>query len=318
MPSRGRRTTGRARPPAAVGGLKDGAGPPKKLHQQPTAAPPSPAPQPDGMDSATAHPNRSAACPRRGLLPDYNRAAAVYGWLLAASGAAALGASVQTVAGGSAEQVGQIIVLVALAMVVGLFPLRVPGSKNSIAAGDIFVFLSLLLFGPAAAVIGAAAEAGACAWRTSSRWSSRIASAAAAALAMATCGHLVQALAGALAAAGVGAEAAVFSAALLFAAAYFVVSPTLVTTVKYLERRRAPSPAEWLTSFGWLGMGYGGSASVAGVLFLAFRQFGVTSVLVAAPMIAMFLTTLHFQAAQRQPGPWRGRASPGRRGPAPA
>lgn len=259
----------------------------------------------------TANPKRPRVA---GLLHDYNRAATAYWCLLVLAGLAALAAAAVTLAAAPTGQIGQSLALAALATVVGMFPLRVPGSKNSIAAGDIFIFLSLLLFGPAAAVLAAATEAGACAWRSSRRWSSRIASAAAAALAMAACGHLFQALDAGLLSAGVGADAAVISASLLFAAAYFFVSPTLVTTVIYLKRWRAPTWAEWLTSFGWLGMGYLASASVASVLFLSFRQFGLSSVLVAAPMIAMFLTTLYFYFARQEAVE---RELSGRRGPAP-
>ncbi|MES2715196.1 MAG: EAL domain-containing protein [Pseudomonadota bacterium] len=236
----------------------------------------------------------------RGLLPDYNPAATVYWWLLALAGAAALGVSAHALAAMPAQALWQILGACVIASIVGLFPLRVPKTKTSFAAGDIFIFLLLLLHGPFAAVMAATAEAAACAWRTSGRWSSRIAGPAAAAVAMLACGHVYAWLAAHLQQFGMPGEGAVFVATLLFAMVYFVVGPTLVTTVIYLKRQRAPTRAEWLTTFGWLGMGYFASASIAGVLYFAFSQFGITTVLVAVPMIGMFVTSLRVYFAQQE------------------
>ncbi len=248
---------------------------------------------------ATAPPAPAAAA-RRALFPDYTVAAIGYWWLLAVFGAVALGVSVLSVAAKPADDLWQILAMAVIAAIVGMFPLRIPKSRNSIAAGDIFIFLLLLLHGPAAAVLAAAAEAAVCVWRTSNRWSSRIASPAAVAIAMLICGNAFAHGVAMLASAGIAGDGVMYGALLLFALAYFVVSPTLVTTVIYLKRRRGPTLKEWLTGFGWIGMGYVASASVAGVLFLAFRQFGVATVVVAAPMIAMFLTTLHYYFGQQE------------------
>ena len=46
-----------------------------------------------------------------------------------------------------------------IAMLAGVFPVRIPRSKNSFAAGEVFIFLLLLLHGPAAATLAAAGEA---------------------------------------------------------------------------------------------------------------------------------------------------------------
>jgi diguanylate cyclase (GGDEF)-like protein/PAS domain S-box-containing protein len=236
----------------------------------------------------------------RRLLPDYNRAAAAYWWLLATGGAIALGTSVAALAALPSAAIWQIVVVSSITTLVGMFPLRIPRTKTSIAAGDIFIFLLLLVHGPFAAVIAATAEATACAWRTSTRWSSRIASAAAAAVSMLACGTAFTGALAALNRAGWAGDAVSFGAILAFAGVYFVVGPTLVTTVIYLKRWRAPTLGEWLGTFGWLGMGYVASASIAGVLFVAFRQFGLNSMLIAAPMIGMFVTSLRVYFAQQE------------------
>jgi diguanylate cyclase (GGDEF)-like protein/PAS domain S-box-containing protein len=237
---------------------------------------------------------------RRSLFPDYTHAAIVYWLVLAVAGAAALGYAAVELTLLSASQLWQVMAITVVAAIVGMFPLRIPKSKNSIAAGDIFIFLLLLLHGPAAAAIAAAAEAAVCVWRTSTRWSSRIASPAAAAVAMFVCGSGFELGTAALASAGISGDGAMFGALMIFAGAYFIASPTLVTAVIYLKRRHWPTLAEWLNDYAWLGMGYLASASVAGVLYLAFRQFGISTILVAAPMIAMFLTTVHYYFAQQE------------------
>ena len=40
-----------------------------------------------------------------------------------------------------------------IAMLAGVFPVRVPGAKNSFAAGEIFIFLLLLIHGPGLAAL---------------------------------------------------------------------------------------------------------------------------------------------------------------------
>jgi diguanylate cyclase (GGDEF)-like protein/PAS domain S-box-containing protein len=252
------------------------------------------------LDREAPAPPRPEPADGRGLLRDYNRAAAAYWWLLAAAGTVALGASGLALAALPPHDIWQVLGLSVIAALVGMFPLRIPKTKTSIAAGDIFIFLLLLLHGPFAAAIAATAEAAACAWRTSDRWSSRIASPAAAAVAMLACGHVFTWLVEQTTARGISGDTATFGAMLLFAGLYFVVGPTLVTSVIYLKRWRAPSVSEWLTTFGWLGMGYLASASIAVILYLSVRQFGPTSVLVAVPMIGLFIASLRIYFAQQE------------------
>jgi len=253
--------------------------------------------QPRPADVAAAHSLRTAITHL--LFPDYPRSAILYWCVLVAAGAVSLCAAVLHVAALPLMQIGQILLIAGIAALVGLFPLHLPKSKNSIAAGDVFIFLMLLIYGPLAAVIAAAGEVTMASWRTSRRWSSRIANPAAAAVAMLACGHVYEWTRTGLMVEGISPDAALLVAVLVFTIVYFIVSPTLVTAVLYLKRNRWPGLREWANNFGWLGMGYAGSASVAGVLFLAFRQFGVASIVVAVPMIGMFLATLHYYFSQQ-------------------
>jgi diguanylate cyclase (GGDEF)-like protein/PAS domain S-box-containing protein len=249
---------------------------------------------------AAAVPSGRVAAFRQAVFPDYNLPAFAYWCVVIVAGAAALGWSMASVTKLPAAAIGQVVLIASIAAIVGLFPLHVPKTKFSIAAGDIFIFLMLLLYGPFAAVLAAAAEAAVAAWRTSKRWTSRLLGPAAAAVAMLTCGHLYEGIFALLGARGVGHQTSVLASLAVFTAAYFAVGPLLVATIMHLKRQRWPGLREWLESIGWLGLGYAGSASVAGVLLLAHQQFGVASVAVAAPMIGMFLVTVHHYFNQQE------------------
>ena len=79
----------------------------------------------------------------------------------------------------------QVAIGCAVAVMAGFYPVRIPGSKNSFAAGEVFIFLLLLMHGPAAAALAAAGEALVGSMRSSKRWTSRLVSPALAAIAMA-------------------------------------------------------------------------------------------------------------------------------------
>src|SRR5258706_9576388 len=237
---------------------------------------------------------------RQRFFPDYNAAATRYWAGLWPGGLVGAGPSAVRVSSRPPPNVWRVLAIGLVAAVVGMFPLHPPKTKISIAAGDIFIFLLLLLHGTESAVVGAVMESAVCVWRTSRRWSSRIASPAATAVAMLACGYAFEGMVASLARAGITGDGVMFAAVMLFAASYFVVSPTLVAIVIYLKREQCPSLVEWLKSFGWLGLSYAASASEAAVLYLAFRQFGVPTLIRALPMTAMVLARLHYYFRQQQ------------------
>src|ERR1700739_3032129 len=132
------------------------------------------------------------------LMPDYNRKAAAYWYAVVLLGGATLAYCGHSLAARPHRTWLEVALGVVIAMLAALFPVRIPRAKSSLAAGEIFIFLLLLLHGPAAATLAAAAEAGLGAYRSSKRWSSRIVSPAMAALAMFASGSLLQALRSAL------------------------------------------------------------------------------------------------------------------------
>src|SRR5512142_380912 len=120
-------------------------------------------------------------------MQDYNPAARRYWWAVTLLGTAALAYSIASVVAIDGKFLIQVLAGAAVAAIVGLFPVRIPGAKTSIAGAEIFIFLVLLLYGVQAAVIAAAFEGLVASWRTSKRWTSRLGTPAMASIAMILC-----------------------------------------------------------------------------------------------------------------------------------
>lgn len=230
------------------------------------------------------------------LLPDYNRQAEAYWWTVVLLGAAVIGVSLALLAAQPPLAWLQTLAGAAVAMLAGFFPVRVPRSKNSFAAGEIFIFLLLLMHGPEAAALAAAGEAAVGSWRTSKRWSSRIVSPAMAALAMFSAGSMlerVQQHSG-------GNAGVLILAVMAFALVYFVLNTLLVTAVPRLKRNEALQWSDLFGIFGWVGIAYAGAAAVAALLFLTYRQSGLAVLAAMVPLLGMLLATLHYFFRQQE------------------
>ncbi len=234
-------------------------------------------------------------------MPDYNRRATWFWCAAVALGAAALLHSLVVLADSSLARWAQVIGGMLLAMLAGLFPVRVPGSKNSFVAGEIFIFLLLLVQGPAAATVAAAGEAAMGSYRTSRRWTSRIVSPAIAAVAMLGTGSLLDAALARIETSGWTDAATLLGATMVFAASYFLVSAQMINGVPRLKRGEPFFALRDLVSvFRWVGMAYAGSASIATLLFITYRQQGIGVLMMMVPLLAMLLVTLHFYFKQQE------------------
>ena len=234
------------------------------------------------------------------LMPDYNRKATVYWWTMVAIGLMTLLHCAGQVAQLPRVALLQVLAGAAIATFAGFFPVRIPRSKNSFAAGEIFIFLVLLLHGPAAASLAAAGEALVGSWRTSRRWTSRIASPAMAVVSMFLAGSLLQMGVDMLRSRGWYNDGLMMTAAMLFSIAYFVLNTLLATLVIHLKRNQPMVLREVVSNFGWVAMAYAGSASVAGLLFLTVGQSGPGVLMAVVPIVGMLLTTLHFFFRQQE------------------
>jgi len=233
------------------------------------------------------------------LMPDYNRRAAAYWWLMVLLGLCSLGLALHHVAGLSPAAQARVAIGCAVAMLAGLYPVRIPGSKNSFAAGEIFIFLLLLMHGPAAAVLAAAGEALVGSMRSSKRWTSRLVSPAVAAIAMGATGNTLHAALQGLRALGMLNEVVLLVVAMTFAISYFLVNTSLITVIPHLKRNE-PMRLSTLMGFGWVGITYAASSLIAGLLFLTFEQVGVGVLTAAVPIIAMLLVMLHVYFRKRE------------------
>ena len=235
------------------------------------------------------------------LMPDYNRKATVLWCGVVALGWAGLAWSLFTVAALPWLAWVQIAAGLLLTLGAGLFPVRIPGTKNSFIVGEIFIFLVLLMQGPAAAVVVAAAEAGMGTWRTSKRWTSRLFSPASATLAMGASGTLLEAALLRMHAAGWDGAAPLLAAVMVFSALYFFSNTSMVYGVPRLKRSEPFFQVRSLFSvFRWVGIAYAGSAAVATLLFVVYRQQGAGVLMVMVPLLVMLLVTLHLYFRQQE------------------
>ena len=236
----------------------------------------------------------AAHAPPRAFLDmkDYSAGARRYWWSVVPAGLAMLGWAAVQVGMLPLATLLQVLACTAIAAIVGLFPVPIPNTKTSIAGGELFIFLVLLLFGAPAAVLAAAIEGLVGSWRTSKRWTSRLGTPAMAALAMTACAAGFEALRPSFEPDGVG-TVPLLALLIVFALCYFAANTVLTSTLIALKSHAPFAPATWLRKMGWIGLAYAAWASLAGLLYLSFQQFGLPVLLVAVPVIAMFLSMLH-------------------------
>ena len=162
------------------------------------------------------------------------------------------------------------------------------------------MFLLLLMHGPEAAALAAAGEALIGSWRTSKRWTSRLASPAMGCIAMFSVGSLLHVAIDAARGLGLYGAGVLLAASVICAVLDFMLNTLLIAAVPHLKRNEWPRWRELFGDFGWVGITFAGSASVACLLFLTVEQSGVGVLLVAAPIIAMMLATLHYYFRQQE------------------
>ena len=250
---------------------------------------------PDGVSTA-APPLGGWARLHLALLPDYNRKATVYWWTVVLLGALTLATALHHVATLALGVWLQIAVGTVIAMLAGVFPVRIPQSKNSFAAGEIFIFLLLLIHGPAAATLAATGEAAIGSWRTSKRTSSRIVSPMMAALAMFGVGSVAQQVLEKVA----GSAGLLIVTMMAFAMGYFVANTLLVTAVPRLKRNERLQWSDLFGVFGWIGIAFAGSAAVAVLLYLTYLQSGTGVLMAMVPLLATMLAALHYFFRQQE------------------
>ena len=235
------------------------------------------------------------ACQRlhRSLLPDYPVRAAVFWWTLVLAGTGAVAWSLWSVAHLPSAQIGQVAIGVLLAVAAAFFPIVVPRTKTAFAAGEVFIFMLLLLYGTEAAVLAAAAEAAVASWRVSRRWSSRIASPALCGLSMCIAGVLLHAVLAHLATLGLRTSGVVVIATLWASIVQFLLNSVFVSSQLRMKRREWPTWSDIAGNFGVTAAVSAASACGAAVMAVTFRDTGLSTILVVGPPLALLLAILH-------------------------
>jgi len=234
------------------------------------------------------------------LMPDYNRDATLYWWTMVVLGSAVLARALLMVSAMTPTHQLQIVFGCAVAALAGIFPVRIPGSSNSFAAGEVFILLLLLLHGPEAAALGAAGEALVGSARSSKRWTSRLVSPAAACVSMLLLGSLFQLVVAQLTPGSASGKAAVLVLAMAVAIGHFAFNTMLITLVVQFKTGKSLALGALAGAFGWVGTTYAASALVAGLLYLAFEASGIGVMAGAVPLIVLLLVMLHYHFRQRE------------------
>ena len=227
-------------------------------------------------------------------MDDYTPQARTYWWVTTALGMVALAASLFGVSRLAPGLATVAVTGAVLAAIAGLMPATIPGTNTSVSTAEVFVFLLLLTVGPDAAVVAAGAEAMCISFRTSKRWTSRLASPAMAAIAMWVSAQLYVGIAGTLPATGSAVLATKIVLLFVVAAVYFSIGTLLIATLIKLKRSEPIRPLRIISHHAWLGLGYACAAAIAGLMQASFNGAMETPIaLVAVLFTAALLAMLH-------------------------
>ena len=223
-------------------------------------------------------------------MDDYNLSAKTYWWITTTLGVLAMALAIRSVASLPPASIGQVVVGVALAGLAGLFPAT--RGKVAFTGGEVFIFLVLLMNGPACAALAAAAEAGLGTYRSTTRPASRIAAPAMAALAMYASGA-VFALIWDWLGKRVDVPSFAVQVVVLFplALAYFASQTLLMSSLITLRQGQPLRPWKVLREYWWMALVTLGCAGVAALLFTGYESLGVGVFLAALPIIAGVVLT---------------------------
>ncbi len=233
----------------------------------------------------------------RSQLFDYNAAARRLWLALACVGVLAIIGALTALARAPAIELWQVAAWLTIVAVAAAFPIQIPRSKHSIATGDIVIFLLLAMYGAGAAIVAAAIEGLIGAVRSSTRWSSRIASMTAGAAGMTLAALAFQSVQEALQSSGLPLAGAHLAALAAAAVLHYVSTTYALMKVITLKRELKLGFREWFEGSAWVGSLYLVSAVLAGMLSLNAQQFGRSAVAVGVAIIGMSLALLraHFR-----------------------
>ena len=162
-----------------------------------------------------------------------------------------------------------------LAMLMALFPMKIPRTNQAFSLGDVFIVLLLLMYGAAAGCVAAALEGLVSSWRSSKRWTTRLGTAAIAAVTMRVCGELLHAATVRLGTGAADQAAVLVMCAMAFGMVYAAGNAVLMSTVARLKRGEPVRLSNVLSVFGWVGAASAVASALAALLFITQRLVGM-------------------------------------------
>jgi putative nucleotidyltransferase with HDIG domain len=186
----------------------------------------------------------------------------------------------------------QWLVLATLTLLTGSFTVKIPSVKARISVSEAFVFVSVLLFGPATATVTVALDSFVISlWMKHDARSSLRAlfNLSAVALAIWVASHAFFELLGAPSAAGIGLERLALPLIAL-ATLYFILNSSLVALALAAEQRVNPIRL-WKVTFPWLSLNYFGGASVAALLVSYTAAVDLSAVGIIIPLLVISYLT---------------------------
>jgi diguanylate cyclase (GGDEF)-like protein/putative nucleotidyltransferase with HDIG domain len=225
-------------------------------------------------------------------MSDYNRAAKTYWIAMVIAGASVFVWAARHCASLSLIQWAGFAGLLALVVLAGLNPIRIPNTRSSFTAGDVFIFLGILVLGIPAAVMIGVVDAFVSSKQTSKRMSSWIAAPAMMAVSTFISGHafyLVMARYAHVSQQPLGTTVIrteyLIAAVAFLAMLQYLMNGFTVSTI-YALRTRQPILRFWRDGYLWTWWSFLGSAVAAAIVYSAVSHLGWAYVLLSVPIVA--------------------------------
>jgi diguanylate cyclase (GGDEF)-like protein/putative nucleotidyltransferase with HDIG domain len=230
-------------------------------------------------------------------MSDYNRPARIYWTAMVLAGGSVFVWAALSCFSFSPKQWAGFAGLIALVILAGSNPIRIPNTKSSFTAGDVFIFLGVLFLGVPAAIVIGVTDAFVSCCRTSKRVASWIAAPSMMAVTVAIAGnafylalahyaHLPQQPLGMV---PIRLDYLIGGLAFLAMAQYFINGFTISTI--YALRTRQPILRFWRDGYLWTCWSFLGSAIATAIIYSAVTHLGWAYVLLSVPIIAVTFWT---------------------------
>src|SRR5882672_9659388 len=225
-------------------------------------------------------------------MSDYNRAAKTYWTVMVIAGAGVFAWAIRHCFGFSSTDWAGFSGLLALVILAGSNPIRIPNTRSSFTASDVFIFLAILFLGIPAAVVLGVVDAFVSARRTSKRAASWIAAPAMMAITVFIAGqafyfvlahytHVVQQPLGTTL---IRLDYLCGTLAFLAMLQYFINGFTVSTI--YALRSGRPILKFWRDGYLWTWWSFLASAIATAIIYSALTHLGSAYVLLSVPVIA--------------------------------